>query len=219
MASKKYNVVTIGGGLGGAALAKNMAENGAKVLVLESETQFKDRVRGEVLMPWGVAEAKELGIYDVIKAAGGKEVEWQETSLNGSAPVRRHMPTTTISNSPRLNFYHLDMQESVLEAASNAGAEVLRGTRVREFVAGESPKVIAELNGGFQEFTTRLVVGADGRSSQARTWGGFQIKRNPDQTYIAGVLLDNMSVDDGTSQNVRVFDRCLTALLFPQGNR
>ena len=62
MATTKYDIITIGGGLGGAALAKSMAENGAKVLVLESETQFRDRVRCEVLMPWGVAEAQGLGI-------------------------------------------------------------------------------------------------------------------------------------------------------------
>ena len=35
-----------------------MAEHGAKVLVLERETQFKDRVRGEGTMPWGVADAR-----------------------------------------------------------------------------------------------------------------------------------------------------------------
>jgi len=32
------------------------------VLVLERETQFKDRVRGEQMHPWGVAELKALGI-------------------------------------------------------------------------------------------------------------------------------------------------------------
>jgi hypothetical protein len=31
------------------------------VLVLEREGEFKDRVRGEALVPWNVAEAQELG--------------------------------------------------------------------------------------------------------------------------------------------------------------
>ena len=38
---------TVGGGLGGASLAKAMAERGYRVPVLERETRFKDRVRGE----------------------------------------------------------------------------------------------------------------------------------------------------------------------------
>jgi choline dehydrogenase-like flavoprotein len=47
MASDKYDIVTVGGGLGGAALTKTMTEQGARVLVLERERQFKDRVRGD----------------------------------------------------------------------------------------------------------------------------------------------------------------------------
>ena len=46
MAVDSYDIITIGGGLGGAALAKVMADYGARVLVLESETRFRDRVRG-----------------------------------------------------------------------------------------------------------------------------------------------------------------------------
>ena len=56
-----YDVVTAGGGLGGAGFAKLMAARGAKVPVLERPTEFRHRVRGEVLlMPWGVAEARSL---------------------------------------------------------------------------------------------------------------------------------------------------------------
>ena len=42
-----YDIITVGGGLGGATLAKAMAAQGARVLVLEREVHFKDRVRGE----------------------------------------------------------------------------------------------------------------------------------------------------------------------------
>jgi len=76
MASTDYDIITIGGGLGGAALAKVMAEHGARVLVLESELNFKDRIRGEVMMSWRVADAKALGIYECMKTAGGVEVEY-----------------------------------------------------------------------------------------------------------------------------------------------
>ena len=38
MASNAYDIVTIGGGLGGSALAKAMAEHGARVLVLGGST-------------------------------------------------------------------------------------------------------------------------------------------------------------------------------------
>lgn len=57
-----YDVITIGGGLAGGALAKTIAEAGFRVLVLERLLVFRDRVRGEALYPWGVAEASTLGL-------------------------------------------------------------------------------------------------------------------------------------------------------------
>ena len=68
-----YDIVTVGGGVGGAAIAKAMAERGHNVLVIERETSFKDRVRGEWMAPWGVADAKKLGLYDAIIASGGQD--------------------------------------------------------------------------------------------------------------------------------------------------
>jgi len=57
------------------------------VLVLEREKQFKDRVRGEQMSPWGVAEARELGIYELLRDACGHEVRWWQTYLGGRALV------------------------------------------------------------------------------------------------------------------------------------
>jgi menaquinone-9 beta-reductase len=58
-----YDVITVGGGLGASALAKVLAENGKRVLVVERETMFKDRIRGEWMAPWGVEELEKLGLY------------------------------------------------------------------------------------------------------------------------------------------------------------
>jgi len=49
--SGQFDVVVVGGGLGGATLARSMALQGARVLVLERDYQFKDRLRGEFLAP------------------------------------------------------------------------------------------------------------------------------------------------------------------------
>jgi menaquinone-9 beta-reductase len=46
-----HDIITMGGGIAGAALAKAMAERGRRVLVLERDTEFKDRVRGEFMFP------------------------------------------------------------------------------------------------------------------------------------------------------------------------
>jgi len=55
MAAQSYDIVTVGGGIAASSLAKAMAEGGARVLIVEREKQFKDRVRGEAIVSWGVA--------------------------------------------------------------------------------------------------------------------------------------------------------------------
>jgi flavin-dependent dehydrogenase len=70
-----YDVAIVGGGLAGSALAKSMAEENCRVIVLEREKEFRDRVRGEQMACWGVAEARELGIYErLVNGACGQEV-------------------------------------------------------------------------------------------------------------------------------------------------
>jgi hypothetical protein len=46
--------------VGGSTLASAVAGNGRRVLVLERDREFKDRGRGENMLPWGVAAARRL---------------------------------------------------------------------------------------------------------------------------------------------------------------
>jgi menaquinone-9 beta-reductase len=132
-----YDIVTVGGGIAGAALAKAMAEQGVNVLVLEREGRFKDRVRGEMVVPWGAAEARELRILDVLKDSCAHEVSLIET---GSG--LRDLKTTTVQQLPALTFAHPEMQDSLLAAAEGAGAKVRRGITVERIEPGTRPTVI-----------------------------------------------------------------------------
>jgi flavin-dependent dehydrogenase len=53
----EFDLICVGGGLAGSALARTMAERGFRVLVLERTAEFRDRVRGEATHPWGTWEA------------------------------------------------------------------------------------------------------------------------------------------------------------------
>ena len=69
MADRKPDAVIVGAGIAGSALAFSLAGSGHSVMLLEKSTVHVDRVRGEFIVPWGVAEAKALGILDVLESA------------------------------------------------------------------------------------------------------------------------------------------------------
>lgn len=186
MAAASYDLITVGGGIAASALARAMADQGASVLVLEREKQFKDRVRGEAVVSWGVAEANELGIYELLKEKCGHEVPAVEA---GSG--LRDLRATTLQRLPLLSFPHEVMQETLLAAAEEAGAEVRRGVSVQHVESGVKPAVVV---GGRspERIPARLVVAADGRGSAVRKWSGFSVSEQSNGYYMAGVLLTNI---------------------------
>ncbi len=194
------DVVVVGGGLAGSTLATVLARQGRNVLVLERETTFKDRVRGESMLPWGVAAARRLGVLGDLVAAGGRSVPFFNTYAMGTQTEHRPLPETTPTREGSLNMYHPDLQETLLAGAVKAGADVKRGAVVQRVSETDGNWTVAFVqDGASHSVTARLAVGADGRVSQMRAWGGFTVKRDPEHLRIAGTILRGTNVpDDGT---------------------
>jgi menaquinone-9 beta-reductase len=184
-----FDVIVVGGGLGGSALARVMANAGARVLVLEQEQRFKDRVRGEFMAPWGVAEARRLALEDMLHTCGC-QAPYIEMGL-GSA---RDLPATTPQALPALCFCHPEMQEALLQAAANAGAQVRRDATVIAVEPDKPPRVRLRNGGNPETLSARIVVAADGRNSSARKWAGFAVARHPHPFLFAGVLLTGLAM-------------------------
>ena len=55
------DVVVIGAGIAGGAMAAVLARAGLSVLVLGAHARARGPGRGEYMHPWGVAEAQRLG--------------------------------------------------------------------------------------------------------------------------------------------------------------
>jgi 2-polyprenyl-6-methoxyphenol hydroxylase-like FAD-dependent oxidoreductase len=61
-----YDLIIVGGGLAGSSLGAALAREGRHILIVEREAVFRDRVRGEGMLPWGADEAQKLGIYKIL---------------------------------------------------------------------------------------------------------------------------------------------------------
>lgn len=190
-----YEAVIVGGGLAGSSLAAALAREGAKVLILEREPVFRDRVRGEGMMPWGVQEARALSLFDVLLEGCAQQVRWLTTPEEN-----RDVPATTPSGLGFLDFYHPAMQQCLLDHAVSLGAELRRGAEVVGVTPGERPEVRYRSDGVDRRAEARLVVGADGRNSRVRHWAGLEQHGDPECIVVAGTLYRGMPIPEDAIQ-------------------
>src|SRR5690349_13511170 len=112
------DLLIIGGGLAGSTLGACMVRAGFRVLIVEKELTFRDRVRGEVLLPWGSVEAQSLGIYDDLRQGCAREIRREISSIGGEMSEPRDYSASTPRGTCALSFFHPAMQEQLLSAAA-----------------------------------------------------------------------------------------------------
>ena len=188
--TQAFDVIVVGGGMAGSALAGVLAQAGLGVLVVEREAGFRDRIRGELTWPWGVAEALQLGLDDVLIRAG--RVELSEIQFFENQQVTKTEPWDTI---PMVGFSHPRLQEELFAWAASQGATMLRPAKATGFARNGQPAVTVAEDGCETEYTARLVVGADGKLSAVRRWAGGETIADPERHRFGGVLVTGLPTD------------------------
>jgi 2-polyprenyl-6-methoxyphenol hydroxylase-like FAD-dependent oxidoreductase len=216
-----YDLIVVGGGIGGSALATVMARAGKSVLLLEQSLVYEDRVRGEWIAPWGVAEVQRLGLYDLLMSAGGHHITRHVTYDETVAPaVAEASPLPLNIFKPGvpgpLCLRHPVHCQTLFDAAREAGAMALRGVNVTQTIGGEHPRVTYELDGETVEARARLLVGADGRTSQVREAAAVPLHQDKPHHWFGGLLVDGAEGWDDELQAIGT-EGDFGFLAFPQG--
>jgi 2-polyprenyl-6-methoxyphenol hydroxylase-like FAD-dependent oxidoreductase len=215
------DIVIVGGGIAGAIAATALARGGFEVVVLERETVYPDRVRGEFIPPWGVVELKKLGLLDLLLDAGGmittRFIPYSETLSPAEAEQRPLDLQQMHPDAPgSLCIGHPAMCELFARTATRHGARVLRGVTDIKVVAGNAPSVSFSHEGQRLDLKPQLVIGADGRNSSLRKDLGFHMHADEPHNLLGGMLISNMACWPRDMQSLGVEDR-LHFLIFPQG--
>lgn len=189
---RRVDVVVVGAGIAGGAMATVLARSGVDVLLLERDQVFRDRVRGETMFPWGVAELQRLGLRDELVDAGGgfaRELfmydELYEPSTVRAIPLHAMVPGVAGS----LNVGHPQACEAMTIAAQRAGAETCRGVGEVVVRPGPEPELAYQVDGSAVVVRARLVIGADGRSSIVRRQCGISLHETDAKTMVGGLLV------------------------------
>jgi menaquinone-9 beta-reductase len=208
-----YDLVIAGGSIAGAALGFAAQRAGARVLIVEPEQTFRDRVRGESLHPWGVAEVQRLGLAAVLEQAAQAAPYW-DTFAGGMRVDRRDLAATTATQLTGFNVHHPELQAALLGAAESAGVEVRRAEKVARIEPGSLVEI--EIEGrDSRRVHAALAVIADGRTSTLRRQLGVSVRTEPSSMLTTGVLLEGVRWDSSVIGMFHPAEFGATALLIP----
>ncbi len=171
MEPQAIDVCVVGGGLAGLATAMAFARAGASVVLLERRTEAGDPHRGDVLRPAAVALLKKWGV------TFEKRNPFEITSVEIEFGLHR-VASRPIKGEPALCMPHTQLEAALREAAKAAGVDVRLGWQLQVVMHanGRVSGVTAISGIDAAAFTTKLVVGADGRSSTVRESLGLSYK-------------------------------------------
>ena len=197
---RSFDVVIAGGGLAGSSLGGVLARSGLGVLVVEKESGFRDRIRGELSWPWGHAEALRAGLGEPLEQLGVVPLPEIGFYQDGQRVDSLTWASISIDGLPAIGFLHPQLQEVLLTWSASQGATVLRPAKVVGVAArlgqGRGATVSVVSDAGTTEYQARLVVGADGKTSGARRWLRAETVTDPEHHRFGGLLLSGVDWDD-----------------------
>ncbi len=218
---ESFDVVLIGAGIAGGVLAAVLARAGRSILLLEKSETYVDHVRGEAMVQWGVKEALDLGLLDVLIAAGGhfivRGLAYDELAAHqdvDAAPMNMGIFVPGVRGV--LGIGHPRHCQALFDAAVAAGAVARRSVTLVSLEAGSAPRVVYEKDGAETAVRARLVIGADGRASEVREALAIPLTVEAPRTLLAGLLVDRAEAWDPDSWAISTEgDVCCG--VFPQG--
>ena len=156
-------VLIVGGGPAGAALAIALGQRGHSVLLLDRARFPREKACGECLSPGAVAHLHALGVADAVLAAGATPYRGLRLVAPDGARAEVCYPHGALGYAiPRMR-----LDPALLAVARRTpGVEVREGVAVQALVRDAGAIAGVETGGG--TLRARVVVGADGRFSQVR---------------------------------------------------
>jgi menaquinone-9 beta-reductase len=160
------DVIIIGAGPAGSALATHLAEEGYSVLLLEKGVFPRDKVCGDFVSPKGLLHLKKLGCYEKIASGGFTPIRRTSVYLNGRKLYEGSLPHLPGYPPFAYAIPRNELDEILFRRAQEAGAVTVEGCQVVGFHT--TPTVVcveAQKAGRRKRFAGRVIIGADGANS------------------------------------------------------
>ena len=159
-------VVIVGAGPTGAALALLLVKRGIAVTLVEAAKDAYRVFRGEGLMPSGLDAIAQMGLSSMLESVPHRQIDAWEFVVGDrqlfrvDEPMGSNRPCTLVSQPPLL-------ETLISEAQLHPEFEFISGVPVKDLLYSNDRIAGVKLGDG-REIPAALVIGADGRNSVVR---------------------------------------------------
>ncbi|KAJ5165104.1 uncharacterized protein N7500_006934 [Penicillium coprophilum] len=167
------DVVIVGAGVLGCALAVALGKQGRSVILLEKSLEEPNRIVGELLQPGGVQALEQLGLRDCLEDIDGIDVKGYWVSYHGEPVLLEYPKSSPTSPAPLGRAFHHGRFVMKLRAAALSCPNVtVVETKVTGLVTSSHTEEVLGVECVTKEakdcYFAQLTVAADGYNSEFR---------------------------------------------------
>lgn len=171
MKKEQCDIIIVGGGTGGLALAAALSGKGYRILILEKESTPRPDRRGEIIQPNGLAVLDRLGVLHTLITRSSPLPLWQFYAADDELLTTRDYRMLPPPYNYSLGTVSSDTKKALLEKVQkDSRCELRAGVGVRGLLR-EGQRVsgiVVTHKGEDAEITSRVIIGADGAHSLIR---------------------------------------------------
>jgi monooxygenase len=196
------DVVVVGGGPGGAAIARLLALTGLQTIVLESASAIREQYRAELIQPSSATVLEATGVAPELLAHG-----YRIAGMEVFGRRRRFFRVDYAELGEGISLLSIPIRQTrsiLLSHDAPPGMSVRLGAKVNGLITEDGVVRGVTYRGPDGEPVTvraRLVVGADGRSSTVRKQAGIEADH---KRYSVQIVTMNGHSDDAWLNHLRL---------------
>jgi 2-polyprenyl-6-methoxyphenol hydroxylase-like FAD-dependent oxidoreductase len=167
--ARAADVIIVGAGVTGCAMAAALADGQRQILVLEARKGHKPRFAGELIHPTGAQVLDDLGFLPTLRQLGGVDVDGFAVVRQASRPPTR-LPYREIPNARSTGFAmeHRELAEGMRRVVQGLpGVQVRFGHKVEEVLRAADGRACG-VRTSEGPLHAPLILGCDGRHSKIR---------------------------------------------------